>query len=298
VKVVAFGYCCTFFVCWRWLARCGQHITLPLSGGGDISDNTRELRQYLHPLVAILLPAGQAAVSALAGGVTVSSIAWAMDAHNPIAAGGVAAGITFGVSWLVALSWWRARVEGAAPAHLSGEAQPEQVIYPAETIRVELQTPNGGFEWVDYLDIPFERELIFRAAAELYRRGYDTSGLGGAGKVLTRSQGESFRDWLISKELGGWYREDHHSLGWFVSGVGRSVIRRLYHAGVSTGELDLIPPPKRSIVTEQAIYERLQARTSTQEGVSVHPEDGLSFPSGLVRVDHDDRDGILAELWS
>lgn len=234
--------------------------------------------------MAIILPAGQAAVSAVAGFVVVSSVAWYYQRPNPLAVGAAAGGVVFGLAWALSLAWWRSRIEstgGVTPQPIT------PVVYPAETIRVELEKPDQGQLWVDFLDIPFERELIFRAAAELYRRGYDTAGLGGSGKDLTRSEAESFRDWMLGADLAGWYREDHHTLGWFVSGVGRSVIRRLYHAGVTSGVVDPLPPPKRSIVTSQAIYEQKLNHTNAQ-GV---------YPAGLVVIDQNTDQDVYNQLW-
>lgn len=231
-----------------------------------MSDYTRELKSYLHPITAIILPAGQSAVAAAAGGVTVGSIAWAAGAGNPLAAGGAAAGVTFAIAYILSLAWWRAKIDRAS----IGDAKkipPETP--PAEVVRVELHQPNSGnYRWVDFLDIPFDRDLLIRAASYLRDRDWDTSNLGGAGKPITRSQAEAIRDWLIGKDLAGWYREDAHTLGWSINGVGRSVLRRLYHLGVSTGAIDPTPP-KGSVISQQRIYERMRTHTNSQSDLQL-----------------------------
>ncbi len=232
--------------------------------------------------MAILLPAGQAAVSALAGGITAGSIAWAYQVDNPLAVGGVAAGVTFGVSWLVALSWWRSRVEGAGD-HRPVEGPPAQV-YAAETLRVELESPDQGTLWVDYLDWIGDRDVLILAAAELRSRNYETSNLGGAGKTLSRSQAESVRDWLISKDLAAWVRPDAHTAGWGILPAGRAVLRRLHHLGIATGAIDP-PPAKRPVITEADIYARLHTHTDAQ----------MVYPAGLVRAGGGD--DLINELW-
>lgn len=252
----------------------------PRVGGGNLSD--RELRQYLHPITAILLPAGQAAVSAIAGGVTVASVAWYIGADNPIAAGGVAAGVTFGLSWVIALAWWRDRITqtgGPTPQPVT------EVVYPAESIRVELSQDNGRV--VDFLDWQGDRDILILAAADLRTRHYETSNLGGAGKTLSRSQAESVRDFLISSGLAAWVRPEAHTAGWGILPEGRAVIRRLHHLGISSGIVDP-PPPKAITITEAKILERMQTHTETQTAV---------FPAGLVAAgDQADQDTI-DELW-
>lgn len=231
--------------------------------------------------MAVVIPAAQAAVSAVAAGITVGSIAWAMDASNPWAAGGVAAGVFFGVSWLVALAWWRERIDGQVSA--APPVRPDPVVYPAEVIRVELQAPNPGGLWVDYLDLPFDRDLIIRAAAYLRERDYDTSNMGGAGKVLTRSQAEAIRDWMISNDLAAWVRPEAHTAGWGILPEGRAVIRRLHHLGIASGVVD--PPPGRAAPSETEIYGWLRSHTNAQTPV---------FPAGLVARDDQD---TIDELW-
>ena len=63
-----------------------------------------DLRYLLTPKAAVVVPAGQAAVTALAVGVTVGSLAWYFDAPNPMALSGLAMGVTFGGAWLIGLS--------------------------------------------------------------------------------------------------------------------------------------------------------------------------------------------------
>jgi hypothetical protein len=176
-------------------------------------------RDFLNPTAAILLPAGQAAVSAFAIGVTAGSVAILVRAENPWAIGGLAAGVGLGASWLLGLSWWRARVEGLRPEPAA--------IYPSETVRVEMhRNADSPWLWVDFLDLPIGRETMQAAAIDLVAKDFQTSNLGGRGKALTRSQGEALRDYLIARGLAFWVRDDAHTAGWGLGGAGRALVRR------------------------------------------------------------------------
>lgn len=226
----------------------------------SMTDYTRELKSYLHPLNSIILPAGQSVVPAVAAGVTVGSVAWSVGSGNPFAAGGAAAGVVFFAVWLVSLAWWRSKVDRASIGD-ARKMQPE--VKPAVSLRVELIDPEGAYPSGDFIDCPIDVNLMVRAAEHLKSRDWETSNLGGAGKVLTRSQAEAVRDWLIKKKLAAWFREDRHTVGWYVNGVGRSVLRRLYQHGVSAGEIDP-PPPRGSFISQREIYARMLTHTKPQ----------------------------------
>lgn len=243
----------------------------------------RDLKHYLHPIVAIILPAGQAAVSAVAGFVVVSSVAWYTQASNPVAIGAAAGGVVFGLSWVLALSWWRSRIESTG-----GNSRPvtPAAIYPAESVvRVELSQDNGRV--VDFLDWTGDHETLIRAAAYIRSRDFETSNLGGAMKPISRSEGESVRDWLIANDLARWVRPEAHTAGWGILPAGRAVIRRLHHLGISTGIVDP-PPSNRPVITETEIYTRLQSHTDTQRAV---------YPAGLVAAGHHDDQDVINDLW-
>lgn len=181
--------------------------------------SSSDIKPFLTPTAAILLPAGQAVVSAVAIGVTASSLAILAKAPDPWAIGGVAGGLGLGVSWLFGLSWWRERVEGLKPEPAA--------IYPAETVRVEMhRNADSPWLWVDFLDLPIGRETMRAAAMDLVAKDFQTSNLGGRGKALTRSQAEALRDYLIARGLAYWIREDAHTAGWELGGAGRALVRR------------------------------------------------------------------------
>lgn len=176
-------------------------------------------RDFLTPTAAILLPAGQAAVSAFAIGVTSGSLAALFHAPDPWAIGGVAGGVGLGASWLVGLSWWRQRVEGLKPA--------PALTYPEEVTRVELaRNTDTAYLWVEFLDIPLGRETMQAAAVDILAKNYQTSNLGGRGKALTRSQAEALRDYLIYRKLGYWIRPGSPTVGWALNSAGEALIRQ------------------------------------------------------------------------
>lgn len=178
-----------------------------------------EIHAFLSPQVTGILIA-QAAISGIAAGAVGMAVAILSDG-NWLGWGLAAGGGTFCISWLGGLTWWRSRIENIG--------KHDQVIpaeYPAEVVRVQVEQ-NAG-HWVDYLDIPLDREkLVSVSKAIAGGAGFSLSALGGKGKSLTRSEFESLREYLVSHGLAFWTRPGSHTRGSELTAAGRALFRRL-----------------------------------------------------------------------
>lgn len=159
--------------------------------------NEASPKDFLGVQAAILLPAGQSFVSALAVGSMVGSLAILFHAENPWAIGSLAAGVAFGIAWLVSLSWWRSRVEGLRSV--------QEVIYPSETVRLEVYSdldtnyPRGIFN-----DVVISSEALEWALIHLSNGGDLSMGaMTGPGKI-SRAEFCTIRDVLIKNGLAAW----------------------------------------------------------------------------------------------
>lgn len=205
--------------------------------------------KYLTTFTAgVLLPGAQAAVTGCAAGVVVGSVAH-ISGGDPLTWGILSGGLVFCGAWLGGLAWWRGAI---AP-----QPDPDPVLMPAESVRVELSRDSG--RWVDWLDLPMALETVTTTARALVGNGYNTSNLGGAGRPLTRAQSETLRDWLILHDLATWRRPGAHTAGWDLTPAGRALMRRL-------AAIDQAPPTIATpMLPDGWVYRsEVQAHTNTQ----------------------------------
>ena len=196
----------------------------------------------------VLIPAFQGAISGGVVGIIAGVLAAVAGGDVllwSILSGGISGLLTF---W-AGVQWWRAAI---AP-----QPEPDPVILPAESVRVEL-VQNGG-NWVDWLDLPLSLDLVRGAARALVDNDFNTSNLGGAGRALSRAEAETLRDWLIRHDLAAWRRVSAHTAGWDLSGAGRAIMRRLAALDQVTNS------PTRLELPEGWVYRgELQTHTNPQ----------------------------------
>jgi hypothetical protein len=181
-------------------------------------------RDFLTTQAAVILPGLQSLVSGLAIGSTVTSLAILAKAPQPLAIGGVAAGVGLGASWLLGLSWWRARVEG-----LRADAQ--AATYASETVRLEVTgDPDSAYPWGMFIDMNLSPALL-RWSLEEIANGADLSmsSLTGRGR-LSRSEFCELRDGLIRAGLAYWRNDRAHSQGCALNRAGGRVVNRYVDA--------------------------------------------------------------------
>lgn len=197
-------------------------------------------KDYLSPQAAILIPAGQATVSAFAIGVTSGSVAALLHATNPWAVGALAGGISLGVTWAIGLSWWRGRLESFQQA-----ATPAQV-FASDTVRLEIfnsDNPHSPYMRGAFNDITISQEALEWAIIHLANGGDLSMGaMTGPGKI-SRSEFVTIRDVLIDNDLAAWKNPRAHAQGSVMLVAGRHAARRYITANTTppANEMALIP---------------------------------------------------------
>jgi hypothetical protein len=185
-------------------------------------------RDFLNPTAAILLPAGQAFVSALAIGSTVTSLAILAKAPQPLAIGGVAAGVGLGAAWLLGLSWWRERVEGLKP-------EPE-LVYPAESTQLQLSIDWDEGRAGIFDDLNVTDEMFIQWACEV-AQGKSLGENHHTGSAGAFSKG-AYHQFVDRLEFHGFVRQKSkaRTAGLMLTGKGRAVCREvLRHYGAHDG---------------------------------------------------------------
>lgn len=190
-----------------------------------------------------LLPLAQAAITGIlagAGAVSVWALSRSVNAWTVFIS--VVSAAAF-IAWIAALRRWRELLEHdhglTAP-----QAESESVIYPVETVRVEV-SQNGG-SWVDWLELPIDRERLGKLAQALASgQALSLASFGGSGKLLSRSEFERLRSELICRGLARWVSDHGHTAGAELTPAGRAVMRRLAEIA-----LDQAPPARLSLPAE------------------------------------------------
>lgn len=195
-----------------------------------------------RPSIALVSVGGILIVAIFAGtisGVVAYSIAKAFHA-DAVIVGVVFACAMSGITLRLLLVWFGNFLYDVTGAERRQPANPIEnmdrlmIVHDADT-----SYPFGPmFGKEDLPNLPPER---IRAAAKfLVDRNFETSNFGGAGKAITRSEGEAFRDWMIQYELAAWVNQNNHNSGWTVNGVGARICRKF--AGVESPTPPTAPP--------------------------------------------------------
>lgn len=196
----------------------------------------------------VLIPAFQGGVTGvLVGGI--AGILAALAGGDVLLVTILSGGISGLLSFWAGVSWWRAAIVPLP--------EPDPVVLPAESVRVELVRDEG--HWVDWLNLPLSLELVRGAARALVENGFNTSNLGGAGRAISRAEAELLRDWLIAHELGSWRRSNAHTAGWDLTGAGRALMRRLVML-----DQDTTSPTRPELPAGWAYRAELQTHTNPQ----------------------------------
>jgi len=172
----------------------------------------------------VLVPVIQALITAMVSMMIVTPIVFAADLDWRFIF--VAGGLALAATWLYLLSehrrslWTHERYENE-PARPSAPSEPTQHKKPA--IRLEIREDKNRVRFA-HLPVDLER-LSAMARAINNGRGFSTSQWSGSGKLLSRSEFESLRDWLIDSDYAAWRDDANHSLGTEWTSKGRSFWR-------------------------------------------------------------------------
>lgn len=172
-----------------------------------------DIAEFLRPARAagvgsdVLVPLFQAMVSGLLiGGLSLWPVIrfyWAW--YIPLIIGGGA----FSVAWFLLLQSHRASLwdkerytnTAAGPA-----ADPEQI-----RVKLRIEESPDHYKFVDLPLAPDQLRTI--AKATVNGRSFSLASWAGRGKLLTRSQFETVRDWLIANDYALWADPSNHNQG-------------------------------------------------------------------------------------
>ena len=185
------------------------------------------LAEFLRPARAagvgsdVMVPLLQAAVSGFVIGLLslwpTIRFFWAW--YIPLIIGGVA----FAAAWFTLLKSHRQSLWDVE--RFTNELHQEQPE-PAQ-MYVKLRIDEDG-QHTKFVDLPLDpAQLQTIARATVNGRSFSLASWAGRGKLLSRSQFETLRDWLLDNDYGRWADENNHAAGFDFTNKGRALWRGL-----------------------------------------------------------------------
>jgi len=123
-------------------------------------------------------------------------------------------GLTLPCVHVYAMSWWSDQVTPPKPVFFE----------PADTTITYYQNVSTPYLAGDYDTIKVPRSKLTLVFRELVERNYRTAALGGAGKILTRSEAEILREYLIAKGLARRDNSNQANSPWNLTPEGKDFV--------------------------------------------------------------------------
>jgi len=125
-------------------------------------------------------------------------------------------GLTLPSVHLYALEWWTRQIAPPAPRQIAYEQDSTLITY--------YRNADTAYLSGDYDRINLPKSKVIAACRELVARDFRTAALGGAGKTLSRSEAETFREYMIRKGLA--YRDNPNQTNstWSLTPEGREFV--------------------------------------------------------------------------
>ncbi len=194
---------------------------------GSAATDDYNLAEYLRPARAagvgsdVAVPLLQAFVSGVVVGLLAiwptTAFFWAW--YIPAIVGGLA----FAAAWFALLKSHRASLWDSEKYFHDVPQQPQQ----PQQMHVKLQIDEDG-QHTKFVDLPLDpAQLKTIAAATINGRSFSLASWAGRGKLLSRSQFETLRDWLLDNDYGLWADENNHAAGFLFTNKGRAFWRGL-----------------------------------------------------------------------
>jgi hypothetical protein len=142
--------------------------------------------------------------------------------YTPLAAGAIG----FVVAWFRLLGDSRKslfsteRLERSQPVAAAAVEPASQ-----RTIKLKVEEDARHIKYA-HLPLPYE-DLRAMARATLNGRAFSLSSWAGNGKLLSRSQFETLRDWLLTADYAGWLDDKNHAQGIAFNSKGKAFWRAL-----------------------------------------------------------------------
>ena len=136
-------------------------------------------------------------------------------------------GLTLPCVHVYAMSWWLGQVTPQKPF----------TFEPEDTTITYYRDVSSPYLAGDYDTIKVPRSKLTLVFRELVERNYRTAALGGAGKILTRSEAETLREYLIAKGLASRDNPNQANSPWSLTPDGMDFVFR---------NARITPPPEVS----------------------------------------------------
>lgn len=205
-----------------------QTYTVRRAQWGNMPDYEFDVAEYRSPSRAagvgpdVAVPLLQSAVSGVVAGLLSgwAAVRFAWPVFVPF----LICTVVFALVWVKLLSDHRRSLWTSERIENHSQAAPTQEI---ETHRVwlEIIEPNGHIKYVD-LPIAIE-DLQVMARAIANGRPFSTPEWAGKGKLLSRTQFEAVRTWILNNDYGDWVDPDNRRQGIEFNSKGQAFWRGL-----------------------------------------------------------------------
>jgi hypothetical protein len=183
----------------------------------------------------LILPAGQAFVTAALVGLAVLVVGFALGWFRPWLWALVAWALVLPGTWLFLLADWR-RLIHRLEDYTGRDLDQDFVVGEPEHVRVEISENNG--QHVKFLDLPCSTEQLSTMAREVLR-GVPLSEAHwiGVGKPFNRGQFAELRSQMLKRGLLVWNVQGAPARGCSLTSSGRAAFRYLAHLSPSDDDL-------------------------------------------------------------
>jgi hypothetical protein len=135
--------------------------------------------------------------------------------------------IGFAVAWLRLLGDTRKGLFSVERVERSGQPVAATAVDPASQRTIKLKVEEDGrHHKYAHLPLPYE-DLRAVARATVNGRAFSLASWAGSGKLLSRSQFETLRDWLLTADYAGWIDDKNHAQGIAFNSKGKAFWRAL-----------------------------------------------------------------------
>jgi hypothetical protein len=217
----------------------------------DYTVSFRDARKaYVSVRAAVIIPAGAALAAGCMAGLAAGSIAWALEAGEPLKVAAAAAGVAALAALVSALRWWREIVTSIEAAHLAASS-PNVAFQP---MRIEI--PTGKQNVRRFEKLPVTRGQLIRAAKLVTSGG--TLSVRTLTQVFTSSaEAQAFQTALVAGGYAEWRNAVAPTQGIRVTEKGMALFEETIRTEATAG----LSPTSRGLITGGRGYYQEHART-------------------------------------
>ena len=175
----------------------------------------------------VLIPGLQSLVTGVILGLTGWALAAIAELDRPWVWGLAVGVVCMALAWLLLLRFTWTIVERVLGIDINRDGfvgEPVIIDSPPVT-SIQLTEDNGNYPSGAFLDLPIDRQRMIMLSMELQGGASFGHNLAGPGKVITRSEYERLRDYLIVMGLARWNSQYSRKEGLCLTGKGRAIVK-------------------------------------------------------------------------